>query len=300
MYRFPCFSFVFLFLSFTCSSQKSGPIDLTVQSWIHGSQDCSTNTDSPIQVVQYDATTWILRQNKCLNYEAPFMFLFLGEDKALLMDTGATESALDFPLQKTIMDILKPWEEKQQKTIELVVAHTHGHGDHHAGDGQFSGLKNTKVLGLKVVDVQQFFKLDNWPEEVVDFDLGNRSIRIIPIPGHQEASIALYDPASKLLLTGDTFYPGRLYVNDWSAFKQSIARLVHFSDTHEIRYILGNHIEMTSDKGKDYPIGTTYQPKEQPLPLFKEDLQELHSALLKLGETPTKEVHDKFIIYPTK
>ena len=123
---------------------------------------------------------------------------------------------------------------------------------------------------------------------------------IIPIPGHQKASIALYDSYSQLLLTGDTFYPGRLYIEDWSTFKTSIKRLVDFSNTHSIRYILGNHIEMTATLGKDYPIGTTYQPEEQQLPLFKKDLDELHEALEQLGEIPERKVHHKFIIYPTK
>ncbi|MEH6514486.1 MAG: MBL fold metallo-hydrolase [Maribacter arcticus] len=273
------------------------PVDLTIQNWIHGAENCEDTIDPPIQVVQYTSTTWILRQNKCANYEAPFMYLFIGEDKALLMDTGATKDDDLFPLYKTVHQIISDWS-KKNGAVELIVAHTHKHGDHYAADGQFIGKPNTTVVGLEVEEVKNFYTLSNWPEEIVEFDLGNRLLKIIPIPGHQASSIAVYDKATKILLTGDTFYPGRLYVNDWNAFKMSIERLVKFTDTNEVSTILGNHIEMTQTPGVDYPMETMYQPKEHQLPLSVLTLKELSSALTALGDTPTKEVHDSFIIYP--
>ncbi|PWL39895.1 MBL fold metallo-hydrolase [Flagellimonas aquimarina] len=278
----------------------NGHVDLNEQNWIHGSEDCDENIDPSIQVVQYDQNTWILRQNKCLNFEAPFMFLFLGEDKALLMDTGATKEEEDFPLQATVDQIVSNWEKQQNKSIELIVAHTHKHGDHYAADGQFQGKPKTTLVGLEKNDVIDFFMFANWPNDIVEFELGNRALKVIPIPGHQEASISVYDPSSKLLLTGDTFYPGRLYMkeNNWSLFKESINRLVDFSKNNEIAYILGNHVEMSSKKGVSYPMGTTYQPEEHGLPLTKKDLLNLHSALIELGDNPTRGVYDNFVIYP--
>lgn len=281
----------------SCKPSIEESVDLSAQDWIHGSENCEDNADPPIQVVKYNSNTWILRQNKCTNYEAPFMFLFFGQNKALLMDTGATEEDNIFPLYETVKHIISDWSEKNGD-VELIVAHTHKHGDHYAGDGQFKGKPNTTVIGLEVEDVRESFKITNWPEEIVDYDLGNRMMKIIPIPGHEASSIAVYDTSSKILLTGDTFYPGRLYVKDWITFKESIERLVNFTDNYEISTILGNHIEMTQTPGVDYPIETIYQPKEHQLPLSVLTLKELSSALTKLGETPTKEVHDSFIIYP--
>jgi hydroxyacylglutathione hydrolase len=272
-------------------------IDLTAQNWIHGSENCKENIDPPIQVVKYNSNTWVLRQNKCTNYEAPFMFLFIGEDKALLMDTGATEEEDIFPLYKTVNKIINDWSEKNGK-VELIVAHTHKHGDHFAADGQFEGKPNTTVVGLEVDDLKNFYDISNWPEEIVDFDLGNRLMKIIPIPGHQASSIAVYDKSTKILLTGDTFYPGRLYVKDWNAFKMSIERLMKFTDNNEISIILGNHIEMTQTPGVDYPMETIYQPKEHRLSLGIRQLEELSIALTKLGNEPTREIYDSFIIYP--
>ena len=286
-----------LILIWSCKPSVEEIVDLNAQNWIHGSENCNENIDPPIQVVKYNSTTWILRQNKCTNYEAPFMFLFLGKEKALLMDTGATEEADTFPLYRTVKEIIDDWFEKNGK-VQLLVAHTHKHGDHYAADGQFKVKPNTTVVGLEVENLKNTFNIANWPEEIVDFDLGDRIMKIIPIPGHQASSIAIYDPITKILLTGDSFYPGRLYVKNWAAFKQSIQRLVEFTAKNEILYILGNHIEMTRAAGVDYPIETMYQPEEHPLPLSIDQLNELAMALTALGDTPTREVHDSFIIYP--
>ncbi len=252
----------------------------------------------PVQVVWYNYNTLILRQNKCINYEAPFLFLFLGDKKALLMDTGATEDENQFPLYETVKKFISQWEKSINNPIELIVAHTHTHSDHTAGDIQFKNKPNIVVVGLEVNDVISYFKIKNWPLQNSKIDLGNRVIEVIPIPGHQEASIAMYDYGTKILLSGDSFYPGRLYINDWPSFKSSTQRLIDFTNSHKISYILGNHIEMTKKSGKDYPMGTTYQPEEHILPLKVKDLQLLNQALKRLGENPKHEIHDNFIIYP--
>jgi glyoxylase-like metal-dependent hydrolase (beta-lactamase superfamily II) len=292
---------VFAFLSFfSCKVVQKSSTDLNKIQWIHGSNNCRENTDPPIQIVKYNSNTWILRQNKCINYEAPFLFLFLGYKKALLMDTGATEDENQFPLYETVKRLINQWEKTIDTQVELIVAHTHNHGDHKAGDIQFKNKPNTTVVGVEVDVVKAYFKLDNWPLENSRIDLGNRIIEIIPIPGHENASIAVYDYETKILLSGDSFYPGRLYINDWHSFKLSIQRLIDFTNSHKISYILGNHIEMTKNNGKDYPVGTTFQPEEHILPLKIKDLHLLNKALKRLGDNAINEVHDNFIIYPKK
>jgi len=54
--------------------------------WIHGSEAAKYNTDPDIQVHACDEHTYILRQNKAVHYEAPFMFLLFGAAKAVLLD----------------------------------------------------------------------------------------------------------------------------------------------------------------------------------------------------------------------
>jgi hydroxyacylglutathione hydrolase len=295
--RYFIFSILLInFLSCKVLDKRLSKLDHTV--WIHGAADCSKNTDPLIQVVQLNRSTWILRQNKCVNYEAPFMYLFMGHKKALLMDTGATEDEKQFPLYDTVSKLMEQWEKENNTTIELIVAHTHSHGDHVAADIQFKNKPRTTVVGLKLDEVKTFFNFQNWPLENSKLDLGGRVIEFIPIPGHQIASIAAYDDQTKILLTGDSFYPGRLYIADWKSFKLSTQRLCDFVSNHQVSYILGNHIEMSKTAGRDYPTGTTFQPDEHILPLKAKDLFLLNESLKQLGENPKRETHDHFIIYP--
>ena len=144
-----------------------------------------------------------------------------------------------------------------------------------------------------------FFKINQWPNGTATLDLGERLVKILPIPGHQLASIAFYDTASKLMMTGDTFYPGRLYVFDWLVFTQSISRLFNFARQHEISYIVGTHIEMSQTPGVDYPVGSTYHPEEQKLPLTVAELSLLNDALQKTSDTAERIVFETFVIVPT-
>src|SRR5579862_7594333 len=52
--------------------------------WNEGSPDCAKNPQPPLQVHQYNARTFILRENLCTTFEAPFMYLLVGSTKALL------------------------------------------------------------------------------------------------------------------------------------------------------------------------------------------------------------------------
>jgi hypothetical protein len=44
-------------------------------SWMHGQADCSKSTDPELQVLQYNANTYIMRQDKCRTFEAPFVYV---------------------------------------------------------------------------------------------------------------------------------------------------------------------------------------------------------------------------------
>jgi hydroxyacylglutathione hydrolase len=299
LYTMAPLMFVSLLLLTSCISQKR-LINPAKIAWIHGSADCQHHADPPIQLVQLNSSTWILRQNKCINYEAPFLFLFLGDKKALLMDTGATEDSTQFPLYQTVRKLVDQWEQARSHNVELLVAHTHAHGDHIAADTQFINKPKTTVVGKTVSEVASFFNIQTWPSTNGAIDLGNRLIDVIPIPGHDKSSIALYDHQTKLLLSGDSVYPGRLYIRDWQAYTLSMQRLTDFVRNYRVSYILGNHIEMTKTPGLDYATGTTFQPDEQILPLQPTDLVLLNETLKNSGSIPRRVVLDKFIITPLK
>src|SRR3984957_15733251 len=127
--------------------------------WTHGPPARRRPTDPPIQVHQYDPHTVIMRQSKSVNYEAPFLFLLFGNDRALLLDTGATEDPASFPLRATVDQLIAQWlaEHRPSGGYELVVAHTHGHGDHVAGDAQFEGWPGTTLVQRELDAVRAYF-----------------------------------------------------------------------------------------------------------------------------------------------
>jgi hydroxyacylglutathione hydrolase len=179
--------------------------------WITGGPNCLEVPD--FQVHEYNPDLFILRESGCINYEKPFLYLFFGSDKALLYDTGAGAGV---PTDRVVSELMAKWMKRAGRTapLPLVVAHSHAHGDHTAGDAQLAVLPNTTVIAKDVAAVRAFFGFQDWPKDIVQFDLGGRVLDIIGIPGHEEASIAIYDRQTGVLLTGDTVYPGRLYVRD--------------------------------------------------------------------------------------
>jgi hydroxyacylglutathione hydrolase len=273
---------------------------LSEAKWIHGSADCRQNTDSPFQVQRLDENTLILRQNKCTNFEGPFLYLLFGAQEALLMDTGARPPAGTIvPVRETVDGLIREWSAAHNKTpTQLVVAHTHSHGDHVAGDYQFADRPNTSVVKPQLESVKSFFGFTNWPDGAANLDLGGRMLTIFPIPGHEESHIAVYDNDSQFLFTGDTLYPGLLTVDDWSSYRQSAARLFQFSQERNVSIVLGAHIEMKNVPRQLYPLPCTFQPEEHALPLRAEHIRQLHEACERMGNNPHRDVHDEFIIEP--
>jgi len=148
--------------------------------------------------------------------------------------------------------------------------------------------------------VQAFFRFRNWPDAATTFDLGGRILDVIPIPGHEPSSMAVYDRETGILFTGDTLYPGRLYVRDAAAFGRSIQRLVEFTHNKVVTHILGNHIEEARTPYVDYPVGTVYQPDEHALELGRAHLLELNEALRDPGASTRRSAFRDFTIWPVE
>jgi hydroxyacylglutathione hydrolase len=251
--------------------------------WIDGT---ACGTDPTIQTWKYSDDTFILRQSLCTTFEGPFMYLFVGATKALLVDTGTGGVDLRGEVNKLLAG----------KKVQLVVAHSHSHGDHVSGDNAFKAQPSTTVVGLQPTAVKQFFGITG--DAPGAFDLGGRVVDVLAIPGHQSAHVAYYDHETKLLLTGDTLYPGRLYIEDWNAYRTSVPRLVAFVDAQRpVSFVLGGHIELPKT-GADFQNGTKQHPNEHALELGDKDLRELATAVKAMGNTPKREVHGTFIISP--
>lgn len=151
-----------------------------------------------------------------INITAPPMrfqqYLVLGEDKALLIDTGFGLGSL-----KKVVERLtdKP----------LAVVNTHGHPDHGGGNAEFESVwmhpADTKLYRYKCAYATRLEEASHWgipeadrllqptPPETLPladgqvFDLGGRVLRAIYTPGHTRGSVCLYDEQTGALFTGD-------------------------------------------------------------------------------------------------
>lgn len=296
----------------------------------NGSPNCVNyeNEDPTLFTYKYDENTFILRENKCLNFEANFIYVLFGNDKVLVQDTGSIPSGMNrarfsqlFPIRDRVEELIGEWlaahpnedgSERTRDSMELLVTHSHSHGDHVQGDYQFrqadgTPFPYTHIAGLRPTEVASFFGITGWPTESVSFDLGGRVLDILPIPGHEASHIAVYDHGSQLLLSGDSLYPGHLFVASWAQYRDSVKRLnawVHERDEkgellRPIVYVLGTHIEKLPEPGKFYPYGARIHDPERKLELFASDLEYLARQVDALGPTsPGREIpYANFAVY---
>jgi len=263
--------------------------------WIDGASE----SEPIMQVQQVDPDTFVIRQSIRTNFEGPFLYLLFGTDKVLLLDTGAG----GLQVRPTIDKVIADWcAAHGRSSIKLVVAHSHSHGDHHMGDEEFKARPDTDVIGLLPTAVAAYFGISGWPREIATFDLGGRPLSIIPTPGHEPAHIMVYDPKTQLLLSGDTLYPGRLYVPaNWAGvYSESVDRLAEFVRTHPVSHLLGAHIEMTTTPGKDYEHEAPIHAKEHVLELPPEAAYELQRVAGSAGDSSKHTVTDDFIVVPVE
>src|SRR4029077_4726924 len=130
----------------------------------------------------------------------------------------------------------------------LIVIHSHAHGDHTAADGQFKQMPDVQFVAAAPAEIQQAAGIAAWPTGLGQIDLGNRIVDVVPFPGHDVASIALYNRVTGNLMTGDSLYPGRLGVAEAQipTFTASAQRLADFVKTRPVAHVLGTHIEQGS------------------------------------------------------
>lgn len=294
----------------TQTAQPRVPAALDVR-WHAGSPSAKHDPAPEIQVHAYDDSTLILRQNMSVHFEAPFLFLLFGAERALLLDTGASADPDHFPLRRVVDEAVAQWLDRRSYergsyeeegsydlgSYELIVAHTHGHGDHLAADGQFADRPDTVVVGPDLAAVTGFYGLPRWPDGTAAVDLGGRIVDVLPGPGHEPAAVVFHDRRTGLLFTGDTLYPGHLYIRDLPAYTATVDRLLAFCERHPVTHLLGCHIEMTTTPGEDYPRGTTHQPDEPPLQMDVGHLRALRQALTATGGRPGTYPCDAFILH---
>ena len=257
--------------------------------WDPGAEDCDISRQRT-EAQAIDATTIAIRQNPCVDYEAPLMYLLIGEERALLIDSGATS---DPRLTAELTALVEKYLIAEDGTrLPLVVAHTHGHQDHRGGDLAFIALPDTTVVPVDGDRMRAFFQLERWPDYWAEFDLGHRRVHVIPTPGHHEDHIVFVDEQTSLLFSGDFMLPGRLLVDDADAYLQSVRGMGNATAELGITYAMGAHIEMNR-RHELYASGATWHPNERQVAIKFEtqenrwlwlDLEEFNGFYLKSGQ----------------
>jgi hydroxyacylglutathione hydrolase len=257
-----------------CGWSQIAPGSIDVR-WNEGAVNCAASSQPPLQMHRYNDSTFVLREGLCITWEAPFMYLLLGSQKALLIDTGDVADPNQMPLANTVMQLL-PGD--GQAKLPLLVVHTHRHLDHRAGDGQFEHLPNVEVVGYDLDSVRRFYQFTNWPNGLTQIELGDRVIDVIPSPGHNETEVSFYDRNTGLFFSGDFLMPGRLLIDDTSADLASANRVAAFVKDRPVSYVLGGHIEMNA-RGELFPWESQFHPDEHALQMSKTDLLALPAAI---------------------
>ena len=147
----------------------------------------------------------------CITQDHVRMFLIEGKEQALLFDTGNPGGELAAYLAKL-----------SQKPLTVVLSHAHG--DHTGAVDQFPFvyLHPADFSMLPANIGGHFLPLVKGQS----FDLGDRRLESIEIPGHTPGSIALLDRAAGILFSGDTLQVGPIYMFGASAsFEQLLASL---------------------------------------------------------------------------
>lgn len=170
--------------------------------------------DTIYEIKQFTENVWIIDENGGVN-----MYLVIGSDSALLIDTGFGGGNL-LECVRLITD------------LPLIVVNTHGHPDHSGTNYQFeriyahlmdcdavrqfsnlelgenmdTGLSRQATIADKINEERSDRKMSITFIPVNQgyiFDLGDRKLEVVEVPGHTPGSICLLDTEHKIIYTGD-------------------------------------------------------------------------------------------------
>jgi len=191
--------------------------------------------------------------------EEAISFLIVGNARALVWDTGMG------------IGNLKALTGKLTR-LPIAVLNSHTHDDHVGDNWQFTTIysMDTDLSRRNALGSREDAQAELGPDEICGclpagfdrkayatrpwkissfvhdgewIDLGDRRLEIVATPGHTPDAISLFDPADGLLFTGDTYYPGTIWLyrpeTDLAAYDRSVRRLAALAP--QVKVVLGSH-----------------------------------------------------------
>ncbi len=161
---------------------------------------------------------WILEE------DAVRSFLFEGNQKAMLIDTGIGT-----------MDIRARVSELTDLPVFLV--NTHSDRDHIAKNGDFKEIyMHPSEMDRYQTSLPEGCSMENvlplWEGEILD--LGIWKFEVILTPGHTPGSIMLLEREKKMLISGDSIQNGMIFMfgagRNMSAYQHSLKKIEAISD----------------------------------------------------------------------
>jgi glyoxylase-like metal-dependent hydrolase (beta-lactamase superfamily II) len=199
--------------------------------------------------------------------EEVISYLLVGGKRALLFDTGMG-----------ISNIRKVVEELTKLPVSVLNSHTHN--DHVGDNWRFSDIygmdtdftrasaKGSREDAQAEIAPDQLcgelpagfnaqgystkpFRISHWLHDGDKIELGGRTLQVIASPGHTPDAISVLDAKNGLLLTGDTFYPGPIFLyrpeTDLDAYVASVKKLAALSP--KLQLLLPAHNVPVADPG---------------------------------------------------
>jgi glyoxylase-like metal-dependent hydrolase (beta-lactamase superfamily II) len=191
--------------------------------------------------------------------EEVISYLILGTQRAVPFDTGLGIGDIE-----RVVDSLTK--------LPILVVNSHTHNDHTSGNWQFAHIAGMdtdftrhNAQGSRA-DAQSELDPENLcgplpatfdakayatkPWTITEtihvgskLDLGGRTLEVLATPGHTPDAIALLDRAHGLLFTGDSCYPGPIYLyrpeTDVAAYEHSMVRLAALAP--RLKLLLPSH-----------------------------------------------------------
>lgn len=187
---------------------------------------------------------WIIEENGVRS------FLFEGDERAMLVDTGFGT----LQLREMVTGLTD---------LPVFLVNTHADKDHTGCNKDFETVymhpaemehyKNSLPEGCRMENVCPL-----WEGDIVD--LGRWKFEVILTPGHTPGSIMLLEREKRMLVSGDTIQNGDIYMfgggRNMQAFQSSLEKMIGMSDTFDSIWPSHGSYPLTADIIPDILQGT--------------------------------------------